>query len=86
MVLYLLGVGLTATVGQIFLTQAFAAGSPARVSVVGLTQIVFALVLEVVFVGHRVEPLGLLGMALVVGPTAWLMTEQQPPDPSEPHP
>jgi drug/metabolite transporter (DMT)-like permease len=86
MLLCLLGIGLTATVGQLFLTQAFAAGSPARVSVVGLTQIVFALVLEVVFVGHRVEPLGLLGMALVVGPTAWLMSEQQPPDPSEPHP
>lgn len=78
MVLFLLGVGVTATVGQLFLTQAFAAGSPARVSVIGLTQIVFALVLEVVFVGHRLEPLGLLGMALVIGPTAWVMAEQPP--------
>src|SRR5262249_57004704 len=37
----LVGVGLTATVGQIFLTKAFATGSPAKVSVVGLTQVAF---------------------------------------------
>src|SRR5262249_17973617 len=43
--LLLAGVGLTATVGQLLLTRAFAAGSPARVSVVGLTQVAFALVL-----------------------------------------
>src|SRR5262249_57468002 len=45
--LMLLGVGLAATSGQMFLTKAFAAGPPAKVSVVGLTQIVYAMALEV---------------------------------------
>lgn len=74
--LLLLGVGVTATVGQILLTRAFAAGDPSRVSVIGLTQIVFALVLELALSGRRLEPVGLAGMALVLGPTAWLMARR----------
>jgi drug/metabolite transporter (DMT)-like permease len=72
-VLMLLGVGVTATVGQILLTRAFAAGDPSRVSVIGLTQIVFVLVLEVALSQKELEATGLAGMALVLGPTAWLM-------------
>src|SRR5437870_5373487 len=45
LVLMLLGVGVSATVGQLFLTKAFASGPPAKASVVGLTQVVFAMVL-----------------------------------------
>jgi drug/metabolite transporter (DMT)-like permease len=45
--------------------------------VVGLTQVVFALALDVALFGHRVRPEGLLGMALVVGPTVWLMTHRE---------
>ena len=45
----LLGVGAFATVGQLFLTKAFAAGPPARVSVVGLTQVGFMMLLEMAF-------------------------------------
>jgi drug/metabolite transporter (DMT)-like permease len=71
--LMLLGVGVTATVGQIFLTRAFAAGDPSRVSLIGLTQIVFVLVLEVVLSQKRLEAAGLAGMVLVLGPSAWLM-------------
>ena len=37
----LLGIGLTASLGQMLLTRAFAAGDPAKVSVVGLSQVVF---------------------------------------------
>jgi drug/metabolite transporter (DMT)-like permease len=76
LVLMLLGVGLTATVGQLFLTKAFASGPPARVSVVGLTQIVFALGLEMVIWPHSLTPATLLGMALVLAPTAWLMVHR----------
>lgn len=71
--LMLLGVGVSATIGQLFLTKAFAAGPPAQVSVVGLTQIVFALGLEVVFRGREIEPRILEGMVLVIAPTAWIM-------------
>ena len=71
--LLLAGIGLTATIGQVFLTKAFAAGPPAKVSVVALTQIVFAMVLEVLLFGRYYNPLTLVGMGLVVAPTAWLL-------------
>jgi len=69
----LLGIGLTATFGQVLLTKAFAAGSPTRVSVVGLTQIVFAMLMDTLLLGHPITVARLLGMVLVVAPTAWLM-------------
>lgn len=76
-----LGVGVLATVGQVLLTKAFTWGSPTKVSVVGLSQVVFALLLDVILFGHRVSPSGLLGMALVLAPTAWVMTHR--PDGTE---
>jgi drug/metabolite transporter (DMT)-like permease len=79
----LLGIGLTATVGQLFLTRAFAAGPPARVSVVGLTQIVFALALERCCWPRDYDAPTLLGMALVLAPTAWLLLRQGARRPAE---
>jgi drug/metabolite transporter (DMT)-like permease len=76
--LMLLGVGVMATIGQLFLTKAFSAGSPARVSVVGLTQVVMAMALDVVLFGRAFQPATLLGVALVVAPSAWLMTQRPP--------
>jgi drug/metabolite transporter (DMT)-like permease len=69
----LLGVGVTAAVGQFFLTRAFGAGEPARVSVVGLTQVVIVLALDAGLVGNVPDPPKLLGVLLIVGPTAWLI-------------
>ena len=69
----LLGVGLSATVGQLAMTRAFALGNPSRVSVVGLMQIVFALVFDLLFWRRQFGPLAVLGIALVVAPSAWLM-------------
>ena len=73
----LMGLGLCATVGQLLLTHAFATGSPAKVAVVGLTQIVFALGFDVLLFRHPLRPLSLLGMALVLAPTAWLMLRRR---------
>ena len=42
----MLGVGVTATFGQMCLTRAFTAGDPAKVSVICLTQVVFAFALH----------------------------------------
>jgi drug/metabolite transporter (DMT)-like permease len=75
--LLLLALGVTATVGQLFLTRAFAAGSPARVSVVGLMQIVFALPLDLLL-GKQFHPQAFLGIALIVAPTACLMVFRPP--------
>ncbi len=78
--LLLLAVGSTATIGQLFLTKAFTAGPPAKIAVVNLMQIVFALLLEVLFWDRRFDALTLTGMALVMAPTAWLMATQTKTD------
>ncbi|MEX0979356.1 MAG: DMT family transporter, partial [Pirellulales bacterium] len=72
-VLMLVGVGICATVGQLFLTKAFAAGPPARVSVVALTQVVFAMIFDVVIWKREFSPTSLFGIVLVLAPTGWLL-------------
>jgi drug/metabolite transporter (DMT)-like permease len=67
------GVGVTATIGQWFLTKAFASGSPAKVSVVGLSQVVMAMVLDVVLFDRAFSVPTLLGIVLIVVPTARLL-------------
>jgi drug/metabolite transporter (DMT)-like permease len=69
----LLGVGGCATVGQLFLTKAFAAGPPARVSVVMLSQVGFTMLLEMAIFHRSFTPRTLLGIALVLAPTAWTL-------------
>jgi len=78
-VLMLLGVGIAATTGQLFLTKAFAAGPPAKVSVVALTQVGFALVFDRIFWDHTLSLLSLAGIVLVMAPTAWLLVTQGRP-------
>ena len=69
----LLGVGGCATVGQLFLTKAFAAGPPARVSVVMLSQIGFTMLLEMAIFHRSFTERTLVGIALVIAPTAWTL-------------
>lgn len=69
----LVGVGLAGTAGQIFMTRAFALGSPPHVSVVGLTQIVFALVYDLLVWRRPFDRLTAVGILLVAAPSAWLM-------------
>lgn len=74
----LIGTGIAALFGQLFFTLAFAIGPPAKVAVVGLTQVAIALLYDVGIWGHQIGLLSLAGIALVVAPTAWLMyTERQ---------
>jgi drug/metabolite transporter (DMT)-like permease len=70
----LLGVGASATIGQVFLTKAFGAGPPAKVAVVGLTQVGFGMLYDVLLFGGSFTPTRLAGIALVVTPTAWLLS------------
>ena len=69
----LLGVGGFATVGQLFLTKAFAAGPPARVSVVGLAQVGFTMLLEIAIWQRHFSAWTLVGIGLVIAPTAWTL-------------
>src|SRR5262249_41894607 len=74
--LELLAVGMTASVGQYFLTRAFTTGDPARVSVASLSQFVFILLLDVFVLENPLDPTKLWGIPLILGPTIWLMTRR----------
>jgi drug/metabolite transporter (DMT)-like permease len=69
--------GLTALVGQVFLTLAFGSGAPSKVSVVGLSQIVFALAFDVWLFGYKVNKVTMIGIVFVIAPTAWLLTRSR---------
>ena len=71
----LLGIGLTASLGQIFLTKAFSAGDPSRVSVVGLSQVVFAFIFDLLE-NHAYANSHLLGMFLIIAPVSLIMRRQ----------
>ena len=64
----LLGVGVSATIGQLFLTKAFAAGPPARVSVVMLSQVGFTMLLEMAIWHRSFSGQTLVGIFLVIAP------------------
>lgn len=73
----LLGVGGSATAGQIWLTRAFAAGPAAKVAVVGLSQIVFALALECGLLGRSIGNWTLFGIALILLPTGAVLVSRR---------
>jgi drug/metabolite transporter (DMT)-like permease len=73
--LLLLALGICATIGQLFLTKAFTVGSPAKVSVVGLTQIVFGMAFDMLWWHRTFTAWTLFAMVLVIAPTAWLLTQ-----------
>jgi drug/metabolite transporter (DMT)-like permease len=72
----LLAIGVAATIGQLLLTKAFGAGSAAPVSVIGLTQIVFAVIFEIVVWSRQYDRSTVTGMAFIVLPTAWIMLKR----------
>jgi drug/metabolite transporter (DMT)-like permease len=74
----LLLVGLAATAGQVFLTKAYSGSSPTKVSIIALSQIVFALFLDLTFGERDFHPLTLLGVVLVIAPTAWVIFLRTP--------
>lgn len=75
--LTLLGVGATATVGQIFLTKAFRGGTASKVAVVGLSQVVMVMAWEAVVTGRAFNGWQIAGTVLVLGPTAYLMARER---------
>jgi drug/metabolite transporter (DMT)-like permease len=77
--LELLGVGVTASFGQYFLTKAFTMGDPAKMSVASLSQFVFIMFLDVTVLGNELHLYKLLGVPLILGPTLWLMMHRVKP-------
>lgn len=74
----LLEMGLLGTVGQIALTRAFALGDPSRVSVVGLSEMLFGAAYDRILWHRQFGWVTLVGMALVAAPTAWLLATTRP--------
>jgi drug/metabolite transporter (DMT)-like permease len=71
----LAGVGLSGTVGQVFLTRAYASGPPERIAVLGLTQVVFAMGYDFLLEGRGLTAESLAGVLLVLAPTAWVTSQ-----------
>lgn len=72
----LAGVGLTATVGQLCLTRAFTTGTASRVAVVGLSQVLFAAGIDWLVFAKPLNSLAMVGMALVLLPTAHVILQR----------
>ncbi len=71
------GMGTSAALGQVLLTKSFAARAPAKVSVVSLSQVAMVMILESVLWPERQFDLAtVLGIALVLAPTAWLILKR----------
>lgn len=73
--LMLIGVGLTATLGQLTMTKAFASGQPANVSIVALIQVAIAMFYDIIVWNRNFTSMTLIGIALIIGPAAWLLTQ-----------
>lgn len=65
--------GVSGVFGQWGMTMAFARGHSARVAVVALTQILFALVFDLVIWHRAINVVTIFGMLLVIAPTGWLL-------------
>jgi drug/metabolite transporter (DMT)-like permease len=74
----LICVGLAATVGQLCLTKAFSSGSPASVSIVGLSQVAVAALFKWLFEGRVPGALSLAGMLLILISTIVVMLQKSP--------
>jgi drug/metabolite transporter (DMT)-like permease len=74
--LELIGIGLSAAAGQYFLTRAFTAGDPARVSVAFLSQFVMVLLLDALVLQNPLDWNKVWGIPLILGPTVWLMVQR----------
>ena len=80
----LFGVGASATIGQVCLTKAFTLGVPSRVAVVGLSQVGFALIFELMLERRDYNKASLFGMLLVLAPTAILLLRRSESEPALP--
>jgi drug/metabolite transporter (DMT)-like permease len=77
-VILLVLIGAGGVLGQIGMTMAFAKGHATRIAVVGLSQILFGLLFDLVLWQHKLNWFSLFGMLLVSAPTAWILLSETP--------
>lgn len=78
-IVLLLAVGGLATLGQVLMTSAFQHGPPDRLAVIALSQSVFTLIFDIAIWNHAVTIGLVFGMALILGPGAWLVRRRRNP-------
>ena len=76
-VFLLLGVGLTGAAGQIALTKAYKQGKTAKVAVVGLSQVIFAAIFEMILWGRAYTFLEMIGFAMILVPVAVIILKRE---------
>ncbi len=76
--LLLFGVGLTGTMAQVLITKAFASGPPSKISVLSLSQVIFAMGFDTILGQRMLTPSTLIGFILVLVPTAWITVHASP--------
>lgn len=69
----LIGVAGFATIGQIAMTKAFSFGPPQKLAIIGLSQVVFALLFDLLLWDHSPDLMTFAGIVFVIAPVAWLM-------------
>lgn len=74
----LLGVGATATAGQLLVTQAYTVDRAAIVAAAGYSSVLWAFLGDVLFFGLAPSANALVGGALVVGAGIWLLRHRGP--------
>ncbi len=68
----LVAVGLAGAAGQLLQTRAFALGRPQIIAVVGLSQVLFGVVFDVLFWSRRPSLIEITGFGLTMTATAWV--------------
>lgn len=63
--LWLIPMGITGTIGQLFLTSAYGRGSPTLVALIGISQILFAAVYDLILWHETFDGLKIAGVALI---------------------
>jgi drug/metabolite transporter (DMT)-like permease len=76
----LIAIGALATTGQILMTAAFRIALPQRLSVVGLSQVLFGLGFDRLGWNRSPDAALLLGITLIIAPVAWLVVRGRASD------
>lgn len=68
---WLIPLGITGTIGQLFLTSAYGHGVPTLVALVGISQMVFAAILDMMFWQESFSGIKFVGMAAIAFAIGW---------------
>lgn len=63
---YIIGVGITALLGQLFMTYAYQVGQKFVVATLSYLSVIFAIIFGAVFFGERLDAISLLGIGIIV--------------------